>query len=220
MDYRILSSIVLSVVVLSLVPVQYAEAHHCSITHLDECIKDAVKDAINATVKPVIDEIKKEVGTIKTEINVVKDDVKKVDQKVTAIEKSLGKDLGGIVKDIEKDVTEIEKDAESLENTVVNDIKTDLEDVAKDVAIIAAFVDTAEDDIEKAIEITERLERILAHDVFVYFWYIVGAIIAILLAILGHRIYDAWRKREVADAILEINKNLKKLVGEKKFPPK
>lgn len=200
MDYKLLTPVLLSVIVLSLVPVQYAEAHHCSIAHLDDCIKDAVRDAINATVKPLIDDIKKEV-------NVVKDDVEKVNQKVVAIEKSLGKDLGGIVKDIEKDVTEIEKDAESLEKAVVTDLVTDISDIKKDVKKVDEIAVSVEKIAKKVVNLSEEFVKTLVADFIKDFWYIVYGVVAIGVVYLVIRIiqFAIWLRAYLRQDGIEHN---------------
>jgi hypothetical protein len=211
MDYRILSSIVLSIIVLTIVP-GMSNAYACDFAlHPERCTKELVDDIIKKTVDPVLHDLDKEIIRVEhdaeKDFEIVKNDVK-----------SLESDLVKEIKIIEKDVVKIVDDAESIESALVNDVVKDVKIIKEDITKISNFVETADKDIERTIEAAQRLEKILAHDVFVYFWYIVGAIIAILLAILGHRIYESWRKREVADAILEINKNLKKLVEGNKSP--
>ena len=181
MDYRYLTPVLLSVIVLSIIPVQYAEADDCSIAHLGDCVKDAVKDAVDATIKPLFDDIK-------NEVNAVKDDIEKVDQKVVSIEKSLGQDLGDVVQDIEKGVTEIEKDAESLEKAVANNLVTDIQDIKKDVDKVDEIAVSVEKIAKKVVNLSEEFVKTLVDDFIKDFWYIVYGVVAIGVGYLVIRI--------------------------------
>ena len=181
MDYRHFTPVLISVIVLSLVPVQYAEADDCSIAHLGDCVKDAVKDAVDATIKPLFDDIK-------NEVNAVKDDIEKVDQKVVSIEKSLGQDLGDVVQDIEKGVTEIEKDAESLEKAVANNLVTDIQDIKKDVDKVDEIAVSVEKIAKKVVNLSEEFVKTLVDDFIKDFWYIVYGVVAIGVGYLVIRI--------------------------------
>ncbi|MGY5149910.1 MAG: hypothetical protein ACW9W3_07585 [Candidatus Nitrosopumilus sp. bin_68KS] len=222
-------SFLLAIVVLSTTVIP-AYANHCGDLDVVCWIKEAIdgvekipKDIESAAtdvkndvkkVEDKVDSIEKSIGSdLSGAVTDVKNDVKKVEDKVDSIEKSIGKDIGDEISDIKKDVTDIKNDAESLEHTVVNEIKEDVNTIKEDVNRISEFIKTDEKKLEEFVETVEKLEKIIGNDVFEYFWYIVGAVIAILAGILGIKIYESYRKHEVINAILEINKNLAKLAN-------
>lgn len=216
MNQKILLSVLFSVTLLSVVPLQTAEAHHCDITHIGTCFED-VKNAIDGVVNDVkrveTDVIRVEdkvvsmgetldkdvvnvVKVIESDVKTVKTDVIRVEQKVTSIEKSLGNDIVTVVKDIENSVSEIEKDAASLEKTVVNDVKNDVKEIKDDVAKIEKLVVSVERIEKKVVDTTEEIIKAIIGDIKSDFVYIIYGTFVIVIGYVVIRIvqFAIWLK--------------------------
>lgn len=180
MNQKILLSVLFSVIILSAVPLQTAEAHHCDLVHLKTCFED-VENAING----IVNDVKR-----------VETDVIRVEQKVDSIEKSLGNDIITVVKDIENSVTEIEKDAASLEQTVVNDVKNDVKEIKEDVAKIEKLVVSVERIEKKVVDTTEEIIKTIIGDIKSDFVYIIYGILVIVAGYIIIRIiqFAIWLK--------------------------
>jgi len=192
-------------------------------------LETAITKDIN-TVNSTVNNIEQKIEALDAPGSIF-DDIKKDIEKILNDIKNIGKDVAkvetAVVDDIKGDVDKVKTDVGivknkiiiiegkviSLEQTVVNDIKTDVNDIKEDVSKITEFIKADEKKLKEFVKTVERLEKLLEDDVFQYFWYIVGSIIAILAGILGIKIYESYRKHEVIDAILEMNKNLAKIAN-------
>lgn len=191
MDYRLLTPVLLSVIVLSLVPVQ--DAYACDfVVHPERCTKDLINDIVNPLINGVKDDIKRVEQTATKEIQLVEKSVESLESELVKEIKTVEKDVENIAKDVESTeqavVEDIVKDTKSIEKAIKNDLVTDVKIIKKDIGKIDALIKSVEAIEKKVVNITEEFVKTLYQDFIKDFWYIVYGIVAIGVAYLVIRI--------------------------------
>jgi 5'-deoxynucleotidase YfbR-like HD superfamily hydrolase len=209
-DYRYLTPVLLSVIVLSLVPAQNVYA--CDfVVHPEKCTKDLIHDIVDPTFKDIKDDIKKVEEGAKHDITKVEDEVESLESDVVKELKTIGRDIENIAKDVESTeeavVGDIVKDTKKIEEAIVGDLVTDVKDIKKDINKIDDVIKSVEAIEKRVVNITEEFIKTLVADFIKDFWYIVYGIVAIGVGYLVIRIvqFAIWLKAYLRQDGIEHN---------------
>ena len=186
------------------IPMQQAEAHHCSALDLKACIDNLVHDVekIAKDVEKIPGDISRIEQTIVTdvtgEIHVVGNEVKAVSDKVEKIEKAVSGEIITVITDIEKDV-------DSVEKAIVGDITKDIGIIKEDIAKIERLVVAVERIEKKVVDTTEDVIKAIIGDVKTDFVYIIYGLLALGASYVIIRIiqFAIWLKAYLRDDGIE-----------------